>query len=620
MTLHARHNSPAPSVWRVPLIILGLVLALTNIVELAPSLKAGFWENTGTLGIAGTEEHNKLFVTGIDPDASEAIKSIRPGDYVSWVAPELVSTANVVMLSHLLDRQLEVTLNVEHAGTMRRIVATPSVPANFTVVFSYYGQIAIDLVFSLVGLLLVTRRSSDKAVRGLAIAMICWSSVVSVAATGIWCDVLFIINQLTARMWTFLMLVYWAINLVPTGRWGVSKAINRAWLPWAIVTIAAGLAQSALFFLPGTIDPHAIKTLVEVNRLLMYTITIFALAEGVASTKGDERTRTKWGLCVFSSYFMLIILRFWFDVAEASSSAGSLPILMADYALQLVFPLGLLYATLRHRLIDIGLVVNRTLVFSVTSLSLILVFFLIERAAHHLLHFEDAGQSALFDGAVAFALFFAFNRLHHRVDHWIEHLFFHQWRVNLDTLKRFLGKAEHYTEPEALLTALGAELNRFTGGAGYALYQAGPDKALHRAHGSLHHASASIDANDELAVTMRAAGQAVYLADLRSSIEAECALPMLQSGKLTGLVLLGAKPSGRAYRPDEIEALSFAVTRVGLDLFALRVLALESENLALVQLAALKEEKVAAVLREADEMRMLIKDIGGFQPIAVLGR
>ena len=606
MTLHARHNSPAPSVWRLPLIVLGLVLALTNLVDLAPSLKAGFWERTGTLGIAGSEEHNKLLVTAIDPDASETIKSIRPGDHVSWVSPRLVSTPSVLLFNHLLDRQLEVTLQVEHAGTTRRVVAKPAAPANFEIMFTYYGQIVTDLVFSLVGLLLVIRRSSDKAVRALAIAMICWSSAVPIGATGIWCDVLFVINQLIARIWSFLMLCYWAINLVPTGRWGVSKVINRAWLPWAIATIAAGLAESALFYLPGTVDPHVTSALVRGNRLLMYTMTLLALVEGVASTKGEERARMKWGLCVFSVYFMLVVFRFSVEVAGANVFSGSLQLVVADYILQLTFPLGLLYATLRHRLIDIGLVVNRTLVFSITSSSLILAFFLIERATHQVLHFEDTGQSALFDGAVAFALFFAFNRLHHRVDHWIEHLFFHQWRVNAETLKRFLGKAEHYTEPEALMTALGAELNRFTGGAGYGLYQAGPDKSLHKAHSSLPHASASIDANDELAVTMRATGQAVYLADLRSPIEAECALPMLQSGKLTGLVLLGAKPSGKSYRTDEIDALSVAVTQVGLDLFALRVLALESENLALVQLAAEKEEKL-------DEMRMLIKDIGGFQ-------
>jgi hypothetical protein len=610
MTLHARHDTPALSVWRIPLIILGLLLALTNIVDLAPSLRPAFWSNTGTLGLVGTEEHNKFVVREIDPGASDVIKTIQPDDRVSWVGPNLISTPNVLMISHLLDRGLEVTLEVEHAGSTRRIVAKPSVPPDQSIVLSYYSQIVIDLVFSLVGILLIVRRSSDKAVRALAIAMICWSSAVPMAATGLAGDALFVINQLTARMWTYLMLVYWAINLVSTGRWGVSKAINYAWLPWTVISIAVGILQSGLFYLPGTIEPYPVKVLVEGNRLLMYIVTLIALAEGVVSTKGEERSRLKWGLFVFSIYFLLILLRFATNIGDTNAFEGGMAILGADYTLQLVFPLGLLYATLRHRLLDVGLVVNRTLAFSVTSLSLILVFFLVERAAHHLLHFEDAGQSALFDGAVAFTLFFTFNRLHHRVDHWIEHLFFHQWRVNADTLKRFLGQAAHYTEPEALLTALGAELDRFTGGAGYALYQVGANKALCKVGGSLHHAAATIGANDEVAVTLRATGQPVYLADLRSPIDAECALPMMQGGKLTGLTLLGAKPSGQSYRPDEIEALSFAVTQVGLDLFALRVLSLESENRALVQQAAAREEKVAVVLREADEMRILVKEIG----------
>ena len=77
--------------------------------------------------------------------------------------------------------------------------------------------------------------------------------------------------------------------------------------------------------------------------------------------------------------------------------------------------------------------------------------------------------------------------------------------------------------------------------------------------------------------------------------------------------VLGAKPGGKSYRTDETDALSIAVTQVGLDLFALRVLALESEKLALVQLAHAKEEKL-------DEMRMLIKDLNGFQKMSAKGQ
>jgi hypothetical protein len=47
------------------------------------------------------------------------------------------------------------------------------------------------------------------------------------------------------------------------------------------------------------------------------------------------------------------------------------------------------------------------------------------------------------------------------------------------------------------------------------------------------------------------------------------------------VAVLGAKPSGRGWRPDEIELIGWATRQVGLDLHALTVEQLENERLEL---------------------------------------
>ena len=49
------------------------------------------------------------------------------------------------------------------------------------------------------------------------------------------------------------------------------------------------------------------------------------------------------------------------------------------------------------------------------------------------------------------------------------------------------------------------------------------------------------------------------------------AAPMVNRNEVFGLAILGPKPSGQNYRPDEIELIGWATNQIGLDLHALEV-------------------------------------------------
>ena len=103
-----------------------------------------------------------------------------------------------------------------------------------------------------------------------------------------------------------------------------------------------------------------------------------------------------------------------------------------------------------------------------------------------------------------------------------------------------------------------------------------------------------IDADDPALAAMRAEQSAVVPAEVHSSLPAALALPMMHQASLAGFALLGQKPTGEDYRPDEIEVLGWAVQQIGLDLQAIRVRDLELANVRLAERNQTLTELLAA--------------------------
>jgi hypothetical protein len=167
---------------------------------------------------------------------------------------------------------------------------------------------------------------------------------------------------------------------------------------------------------------------------------------------------------------------------------------------------------------------------------------------------------------------FLLARIHERVQHWVEHMLFQAAHEREKALQEFVRRAVHFTSADALLAALVAALDRFSRGAGAAVYLA-------------------YDSDLRLEVsTLRQAPPVLALDPiLRASLEdpacdcvegvpelSELILPMCHRGALHGVVLLGPKTGKAGYRPNERSLLAHAVLQVGLDLDTLHVDALEA--------------------------------------------
>ena len=257
------------------------------------------------------------------------------------------------------------------------------------------------------------------------------------------------------------------------------------------------------------------------------------------------------------------------------------PIEIVTAVLALVGPLLFAYAALRNKVLDLGFVVNRTLVYGVLSFVILLAFGLVEWGVEKLLPVSFfAGHSEqikmLVEAGIALTIFLVFHRVRDFVEKLVESVFFRAWHHNEAVMKRFVEQASFFTQSAPLIAGFTAELKRFGEGSDCALYQHDGDGGFVRVAGALKGAPRHIDGNDPVMVEARAERRRIDLDGLHSALPAVLALPMVHRAEVFGIVLMGAKPSGDDYRPDEKDLLGWAAHQVGLDLHALQVEALQA--------------------------------------------
>jgi hypothetical protein len=273
-----------------------------------------------------------------------------------------------------------------------------------------------------------------------------------------------------------------------------------------------------------------------------------------------------------------------------SASTSALLFFIQLMLTHVLVPLALAYAVLRHRVVDIGFALNRMVVFGSVSALLLGSFGLIEWGIEHWLPESwvnaGVGASVWIGASAALLVYLAFHRIHDAVEHRVEHLFFHAWQSNEAILRRFVGSAPHFEDERALARSFADELSRFAGEARVALYRRKDrthDAILERITGSWDTAPRTLPIDDPAFALMRAERAmfkfgALDLSDTLTDLPGVLALPMLDHGVLTGLVLMDLKGNGALYRPDEIAVLGWAAHDVALALAALHAGLVESEN------------------------------------------
>jgi hypothetical protein len=532
------------------------------------------WQQVLKPGIAGTlnvelenPRGHDAKIASIEPDSPLAALGLKAGDVLTF--DKLGDGWRIVFGT---DESIGMTIG--GANARRHVVVNPVARSHIDKdTAAGYVFIMINAVVALaLGGLIGLRRAASPSARLLALVLLIETSFAAQFMAG---GVLMAFAKLVLA--PLVALVAYCGFLLFSARFPNDESshvpawVRRASIPVLLCFVVYTALASAHRYQWITL-PAPWQGVLPALVVLIVLLACVNLWQAFRQSTGAVRQRVQWvGIAIAVRFTAMALASLPF-----LGFAQTQEYVQAQIVVTILANIALAYGILRHRVFDVGLAVNRALVYGIVSLVLLVSFGLLEWTAHHFVSFEEAEKNTLVDAGIALGLYLVFHRLRHSVEHFVERLFFHKWHANEARLRRFVQQAAHITAPPALVDACLNALQQFSGNAGAALYRLEDGRyALAGSTGLAAPQAAGID--EPLAVVLRTDQAAAVPADCESALPGALALPMTLRGELQGFILLGQKPNGGAYRPDEIAVLEFAAHQVGLDLQALRSDQLEAQ-------------------------------------------
>jgi len=290
-------------------------------------------------------------------------------------------------------------------------------------------------------------------------------------------------------------------------------------------------------------------------------LVLVAGGYAVAASRGVERQRVSWALASIGSLLAAAVVQLVLTTA--------IPTYDMTVALQtcvdvfaVLAPIGLTYAVLSRRLLDIGFALNRAAVFSAVSLILVGTFMIAEWLLGNWLASAGHVTSTAVSVALAVGLGFSIRFVHGRVDRVVDALFFHHRHEQEKALLRFAHEAAFISDAGVLVVRTASEVAHHADAAAVAIMTREADGTYRCAH-DVDWPLDDVSENDPAVLALRASGQPVDLHRRAGALRGEYAFPMSSRGQLIGILVCGPKRHGEPYAPDEREALAKVAHGVG---------------------------------------------------------
>jgi len=243
----------------------------------------------------------------------------------------------------------------------------------------------------------------------------------------------------------------------------------------------------------------------------------------------------------------------------------------------IIVPTAVAYAILRHRIFDVSFVLNRTLVYGVTSAFVLLVFAALEFVAERFLNDLTRVEGIAVEFAIAIALIVSVRLVHGRVDRLVDNVLFRARHEQESALRRYATTVQFYTAQAPLvrdtLDAL-VRFGRVRGASAYIVTGAGLACV-----GSSHEATPpDVDENDPTYVEMRAHMERLQIDDAHTAFRGDRLYPLVLAGRLVGALATGVRDSGESMPPDIDDAIASVASAVAISLAAIETTQVRAEN------------------------------------------
>lgn len=345
---------------------------------------------------------------------------------------------------------------------------------------------------------------------------------------------------------------------------------SLAWLSYASVVLGSAIVTiGAVGLWTLTIDPAGPllsgRAAQIAYNFLPFLFPVLCAAMAIAETRGAERTRIAWAagsLSVLYGTYCIVELALIF----VPSVDLSVVHLFANVAFFLA-PVGLTYALLSRRLLDIGFVLNQAAVFSGVSLVVVGLFMLAEWVLGNWFSRVSHMTNVEISAALVLTLGFSVRAIHARVDRVLDRAFFRKRHDDEMAIRNFAEEASSAVDADALVRGA-REILEAHAGAAFVTFAMDDGKG--------HYGAASED--DAAIAALRERRKAVDLHPLSTQLRGDFAYPIIARGRLVGALVVGPKRSGESYAPDESNAIMQLAREVGGALHTLTLASLLREH------------------------------------------
>jgi hypothetical protein len=576
--------------WRIAIITL---CAFAMLILAASLFGSGFGlgglPRTGLWGMQLLPDKPFTFVvTSLDPGQAASRAGIHPGDVID------MRMQNVIVRFWILNEPIaghSAELKVLRSGRTLDVTIVPNALdlGKRPDVLFFFVAVGWMLAFAA---LLAWRKPQSREVRLLSLTLVCLAISFSSPNFSSASPIAYIISFLTHHILKAVAVILWVLY---SGCFARPLSTTRRTLQLLCVvsaaiaigiSIAAVVGEMTLWFSADGYLPlyggHSEQWNLPYDVALVMATACSALA--ISASRGEERQRAVWALVPLALLFVATAITTFVSGTQSGYGALVFWIALRNFFI-FVVPIGLTYAALGRRLLDVGFVVNRAVIFGIVSLIVVGSFILVEWAASEWLARTNHAAPMAASMILALGLGLSMRFIHRHVDRLVDEVFFRKRHEDEAALRRFAREAAYITDRATLVHRAIAEVKEranamtvqllVSDGSGQYISADGIDDGL------------SLGENDKALVALRTWHKPVDLEGLDTALQGEYAYPMLSRGHLVGVLVCGPKTDGDSYAPDESNALSELAHGVGTALDLLGDTGRDNSTVVLERLAEL---------------------------------
>lgn len=226
--------------------------------------------------------------------------------------------------------------------------------------------------------------------------------------------------------------------------------------------------------------------------------------------------------------------RFFFDIVNVSLC---------------LIPLSMTYAIVRHRVFDVVFVLNRTLVYGITSALLLLTFAAFEFGTERYLTQLTHAESVVVQFAIALIVVVCAGTVHRRVDRLVDGVLFRSRHEQESALLRFATTAQFYTAEGPLIRDTIEAMVRYACVREVAMYLV-RDGRIESIATTFSKTRPVLDENDPSLVEMRAHREPLDIEGKVTEVPGVRAYPLVLAGRLFAVLATGGRDGGERIPPD----------------------------------------------------------------------